>query len=176
MKRFILIAMLLVSLTSVDAQSKKSSQEKQTTTTAMKKANMNSTKPDDAPISLVSTNAYAAKANSAMTVRTYYSRITDPTVLALIERARGNEVFVSSSGIVGMPKRAYGFANGAILFRSTVATSSGSTGGNSSVGCGGSISGIGSGGSFIGLNGKSPYAGLGMWGTSQGLSFYSLTK
>ena len=127
-------------------------------------------------ISLMSTSAYAAKIPSTVSAPSGQFRVSDPILIALGERAKGNEVFVSNSGIIGMPKRAYGFANGHILLRSTVATSSGSTGGTSSVGTGGSLSGMGSSGAFIGMNGKSPYAGQSMWGNARGLDIHSGLK
>jgi hypothetical protein len=120
-------------------------------------------------ISLISTDTNSAKASPSISVMSNQFRVSDPTLVALSENAKGNDVFVSKSGIVGMPKRAYGFANGHILLHSTVATSSGSTSGTSSVGTGSSISGMGRSGSFIGMNGKSPDAGQAMWGNARGL-------
>lgn len=93
----------------------------------------------------------------------YY--IADPVVRALSQRAAGGKMPISSSGIVGMPRRAYGFANGKILLRSTTAPSSGTMYGSSSVGTGTSITGLGTGENVPGVNGKNPYAGASLWGT-----------
>jgi hypothetical protein len=171
MKRPVFLLVLLLSVAIVNAQVKKPTGAKSSNRTTQKvqsKKTINSPKTDTV-ISLISTGINAAKASSSISVTSNQFRVSDPVVLALGERAKGNEIFVSRSGIVGMPKRAYGFANGHILLHSTVATSSGSTGGTSSVGTGGSISGMGSSGSFIGMNGKSPYAGQAMWGNARGL-------
>ena len=91
--------------------------------------------------------------------------ISDPTVVILNERANGDDVPVSSSGIVGMPKRAYGFANGKILLRNTTALSSGTAYGSGAVGTGTTITGIGTAENVIGVNGKNPYAGPWLWGS-----------
>lgn len=91
--------------------------------------------------------------------------IADPTIISLNDRANGNNVPVSSSGIVGMPKRVYGFANGKILLRNTTALSSGTTYGSGAVGTGTTITGIGTGENVIGVNGKAPYAGPSLWGS-----------
>src|SRR5438874_7254384 len=62
--------------------------------------------------------------------------IQDPTIRALNARANGEPVNISASGIVGMPRSAYGFRNGHLLLRNTGATSSGTTTGSGSVGTG----------------------------------------
>lgn len=93
--------------------------------------------------------------------------IADPTIRTLNQRAAGSKLSIGSSGIVGMPKRAYGFANGKILLRSTTAPSSGTVYGSGSVGTGTSISGLGTSENVPGVNGKSPYASSSLWGTKQ---------
>jgi hypothetical protein len=91
--------------------------------------------------------------------------IADPTITVLNQRANGNNVPVSSSGIVGMPKGTYGFANGKILLRPTTATSSGTAYGSGAVGTGTTLMGVGAGENTPGINGKNPYAGPWLWGT-----------
>jgi hypothetical protein len=91
--------------------------------------------------------------------------IADPTINALKDQAAGNTPVVSPSGVVGMPKRAYGFSNGKILLRSTTAPSSGTMYGSGAVGTGTTILGIGTGENAIGVNGKNPYAGPNLWGS-----------
>ena len=91
--------------------------------------------------------------------------IADPTINALRQQAGGNTTLVSSSGIVGMPRRSYGFANGKILLRNTTATSSGTTFGSGAVGTGTTLLGSGTGENAISVNGKSPYAGTSLWGS-----------
>ena len=171
MKRFVSTWIFFFCLASTEAQVKTNASINQASSIKkIKLHNKGYTMEKDTLISLTATASYAAKSTPSISVHENHLRIMDPVVVALSERAKGSEVFISSSGIIGMPRRAYGFANGKILFRSTVATSSGSTGGHTSVGTGGSVSGIGTGGSFIGLNGKSPDAGLGMWGSARGLN------
>jgi hypothetical protein len=91
--------------------------------------------------------------------------IADPTINALNQQAAGNTRIVSPSGVVGMPKRAYGFANGKILLRPTTAPSSGTVYGSGSVGTGTTIMGVGAGENALGVNGKNPYAGPSLWGS-----------
>lgn len=170
MKRFVITGIFLFCLTSIEAQvSKNFTNSKSSTAVYKQQKKRTYTKENDTLISLVSVSSHSAMATPLTTLRSYQFRITDPTIVALSERSKGNPVYVSSSGIVGMPKRAYGFAKGRIFFCSTASTSSGSTGGSSSVGTGGSVSGMGSSG-FIGMNGKSPYAGQAMWGNARGLT------
>ena len=91
--------------------------------------------------------------------------ISDPTIRALNQRAAGYDVPVGPSGILGMPKRKYGLANGKLLLRSTTAPSSGTNYGSGAVGTGTSIMGVGTGEGAIGVNGKNPYAGPWLWGS-----------
>lgn len=109
-------------------------------------------------VSLTSVSANQAFAEDRLT-------IADPTIRMLRRQAAGNEAIVSSSGIVGMPKRSYGFANGKILLRPTTAPSSGTMYGSGSVGTGTTISGLGTAENTIGVNGKNPYAGPWLWGS-----------
>lgn len=117
-------------------------------------------------VSLTSTSANQAY-SGADTVATAGRRfsIADPTINILNQRASGSNVPVSSSGIVGMPKGTYGFANGKILLRPTTATSSGTLYGSGAVGTGTTIMGVGTGENTLGVNGKNPYAGPWLWGT-----------
>ncbi len=95
-------------------------------------------------------------------------RIADPTILTLKERAAGTNVSISPSGIVGMPKRMYGFANGKLFLRSSDATSTGSTTGSGAVGTGSAVGTIGVSGTAIGVNGKSPFAAPSIFGIPGG--------
>ena len=108
--------------------------------------------------SISSNQAYATPATRPLS-------IADPTINALRQQAAGNTVLVSPSGIVGMPKRSYGFANGKILLRNTTATSSGTLDGSGAVGTGTTLLGIGAGENALSVNGKSPYAGTSLWGS-----------
>lgn len=92
-------------------------------------------------------------------------QIADPTIRTLNERAFSRTVpEIEGSGIIGMPKLAYGVANGHILFRSTDAPTSGTSMGSGSVGTGTNVGPVGTAGHAIGVNGKNPYAGPGIYG------------
>lgn len=114
--------------------------------------------------SLSVTTANEAKGNAAAPQR---YQIADPTIRALNSRANGNPLPVGSSGIIGVPKRSYGFANGHIQLRSANANSIGTPmGSTGAVGTGTSPGSLGTHGAGIGVNGKSPYAGPAIWGTA----------
>jgi hypothetical protein len=117
----------------------------------------------------VSTGSYAAKAPAANSSGIGTLTITDPTITALNAKANGNPVTISKSGIVGMPKRAYGFANGHLSLTTTGSTTSGTMTGSGAVGTGTSLGTFGSNGPAMGVNGKSPYAGISMWGNARNL-------
>ena len=116
----------------------------------------------------VYTAASSSSNNAYITPGTYHYQIEDPTLRALNERANGENVRVSKSGIVGEPKRAYGFAKGHITFYTASAPSSGTMTGSGAVGTGTTPGALGTNTSAAGVNGKSPYAGNATWGT-QGL-------
>lgn len=101
-------------------------------------------------------SAFAADTTSAL-------RISDPTINRLNMRAAGANL-PGGSGIVGMPKGSYGFANGRILLRTTTATTPGTAYGSGAVGTGTSLLGAGTSEAALGVNGKSPYAGPWLWG------------
>ena len=118
-------------------------------------------------LSAVSTGNYAARASAPAAGQL---TIADPTINALNARANGSDVRISNSGIVGMPKRAYGFAGGRLMLNASGSTTSGTMTGSGAVGTGSSLGTIGSNGPAIGLNGKSPYAGSTMWGNARGMT------
>jgi hypothetical protein len=152
---------------SADAQTKKTTAKTKTTNAGMQSAKKSSS--TNAATYLSASDNYSAKSNiNSISAGNTYT-IADPTLRALNARANGSDISISKSGIVGMPKRAYGFANGHLTLYSTGATSSGTITGNGAVGTGSSLGSIGSSGPAIGLNGKSPYAGSTMWGNARGL-------
>lgn len=125
-------------------------------------------KPDTAVFATGSFNSmgsYPAKAGSRNSNQYSTLQIADPAIRIFNARANGYDTAASSSGIIGMPKRAYGIANGRLIFRSSAATSSGTITGSGSVGTGSSVGSMGTGAQVQGVNGKSIYAGPGMWGT-----------
>lgn len=121
-------------------------------------------------ITLSTTTNYPAKANFGRLSATGNSyTVTDPILTTLNARANGANIPFNKSGIVGMPKRAYGFANGHIMLRTTGAVTNGTQTGSGSVGTGSSLATFGSIGAPMNVNGKSPYAGVNMWGTAMNL-------
>lgn len=109
-------------------------------------------------VSLISLGTYQAYGGRALT-------ITDPLIRRLNSRAAGSDVPVSRSGIVGMPRGTYGFANGKILLSRSTAASSGTTFGSGAVGTGTSLMGVGAGQNTPGLNGKNVEASPWFWGS-----------
>lgn len=115
---------------------------------------------------LNSTSAYPAKTNlNAPSLMNNYF-VSDPIIRALDARANGANIKITQSGIVGMPKRAYGFANGHVTLKTTGAITSGTQTGSGSVATGTSLGTFGSTGPAMEVNGKSPYAGTIMWGNA----------
>lgn len=145
----------------VDAQSgtKVRKQPSARETTVRETPNKNAAVDDAVSLISISTN----EAYDSTSARRFF--IADPTINALKKQAAGNTRLVSPSGVVGMPKRAYGFSNGRILLRPTTAPSSGTMYGSGAVGTGTTILGVGAGENALGVNGKSPYAGPYLWGS-----------
>jgi len=163
MKRIILSALLLLSIgLSAIAQTKKTAAKKKTTLSAKTNNKTSTVKKQTAnQVVLVNTGSYKAYAQSATNMRL---QISDPIVRTLDAKAEGANIRVSNSGIVGMPRGSYGFANGKIKLYNTVATTPGGITGSGTVGTGSHPGSIGTGANAISVNGKSPYAGSGMWG------------
>lgn len=109
--------------------------------------------------------SYPAKANTnTLAVLKNSYTVTDPILTTLNARAKGENIRFNKSGIIGMPKRAYGFANGHLMLSTTGAVTSGTQTGSGAVGTGTSFATFGSIGTSMNVNGKSPYAGINMWG------------
>jgi hypothetical protein len=119
-------------------------------------------------VTLNNVGSYLAKANSLSVVSNNYL-VTDPILTTLDARATGANIRLNKSGIVGMPKRAYGFANGHISLKNTGAVTTGTQTGSGAVATGTSLGTFGSNGPAMGVNGKSPYAGTVMWGNAMNL-------
>ena len=123
-------------------------------------------------ITLTSTNKYPAKATTISNLS--HLTISDPIIRSLNARANGADIKINKSGIVGMPKSAYGFANGHITLATTGATTSGTQTGSGVVATGTSLGTFGSAGPALEVNGKSPYAGVNMWGNAMNLTILKL--
>jgi hypothetical protein len=91
--------------------------------------------------------------------------ITDPTIRTFNAIANGANIKIGSSGVIGVPKGRYGYANGHLTLLPNGATSSGTTTGSGSVGTGTSPGSIGTIGPGMGVNGRNPYAGPDIRGT-----------
>lgn len=161
MKRMFLCAGTLL-LISAAAQSQSKSKAKQTTVSKAVSSTRSAGNSNNLH-TLTSTGSYPAKAANNYT-------IADPILTTLDARANGANVSMGKSGIVGMPKRAYGFANGHLLLRSTSATTFGTQTGSGAVGTGTSMGTFGSNGPAMNVNGKSPYAGINMWGNAMNMN------
>lgn len=122
-------------------------------------------------VTLNTNTSYPAKTNRSIlfSPQTTYT-ITDPILTTLDKRANGANIPFNKSGIVGMPKRAYGFANGRIVLTTTGAVTSGTQTGSGAVGTGTSLATFGSIGAPMNVNGKSPYAGINMWGNAMNMT------
>jgi hypothetical protein len=173
MKKMIWCAgiLLLINLT-VQAQTKKVKARK---TVSSKNISANrsphTTRTPSNTVSLTSSTNYAAKANtSSLPVSQNKYTVTDPILTTLDARANGASIRLNNSGIVGMPKRAYGFANGHIVLNTTGAVTFGTQTGSGAVGTGTSLATFGSIGAPMNVNGKSPYAGVNMWGNAMNMN------
>lgn len=167
MKMILSAAVLL--LFQIAAQSQiKARAKKQTHTNAVykKKTSKAETTSSNSPaVFLHSTEVNHAKANGSKNNLT----ISDPIITTMDARAGGANISLGKSGIVGMPKRAYGFANGHISLMSNGSTTSGTQTGSGSVGTGSSTGTFGSVGPSINVNGKSSNAGINMWGNAMNM-------
>lgn len=164
MKKIPLLAFgVLLTVCGATAQQTGKTKTKATTKTVSKQK---STAKKTETVRLNNTAAYTAFDSSASAT----PQIADPVILGLNQRAAGAPVRISGSGIVGMPKGSYGFANGKIFLRNTTATSPGAGYGSGSVGTGTSLHSIGTSETSLGVNGKSPYAGNSLWGSYRNLT------
>lgn len=178
---FMCAAIFLLLSIAAQAQTKsKKGKSKQAVTSSQNKAAVKTTNKETASntsstVSLTSTSSNPAKANTNslsgvnnIGVGNNYT-VTDPILTTLDKRANGANIKFNNSGIIGMPKRAYGFANGHILLNSTGSVTSGTQTGSGAVGTGSSLATFGSIGASMNVNGKSPYAGINMWGNAMNM-------
>lgn len=165
MKRMILCLSVLLWVFGSQAQTRQKKAKARTTSTkkaAIKKSIQSTAKTNTAR--LTSAGSYFARTNNANAGSGL--QISDPILTALDARANGADIPIGKSGIVGMPKRAYGFANGHLFFGTTGSVTSGTQTGSGAVGTGTGQGTFGSISPVMGVNGKSPYAGLNMWGNA----------
>lgn len=160
MKQVWMCMVLVLSITSANAQARK----------ATKRPAASSGSKAPASIILTSENSY-----NAMNAEQPLLRISDPFIITMNNRAKGITPPVKNVELLGMPKGAYGFANGRLRVFPGSTTSHGSLTGMGSVATGSSTGTMGS----IGLpaaNGKSTFAGTGMWGNALGLDLFSRNR
>lgn len=167
------IAILFLFSLSAIAQTKSGKSKKQISHSSNVAGNKDTSKKPGSiagSSTLNTTASYAAKANNTRLslLKNNYT-VTDPILTTLNARAGGANIQFNKSGIVGMPKRAYGFANGHVLLSTTGAVTSGTQTGSGAVGTGTSLATFGSIGAPMNVNGKSPYAGVNMWGNAMNM-------
>ena len=107
---------------SVQAQTKpKKAKKKQTVhskNVSQNKPIVNQSNNATNTVTLITTTSNPAKANTnTLSVLKNNYAVTDPIITTLDARANGANIRFNKSGIIGMPKRAYGFANGHILLQ-----------------------------------------------------------
>lgn len=162
-----LLIFLLAETTSAQTHRRKTVARKQQTVSKHHKTTQTET---SSGYSITSSSGHSAYANKNVSANSSSQlRISDPVINALNARADGENVKVSSSGIIGIPKHNYGFADGHIVFHTSGAITSGTSTGSGAVGSGTSLGTFGSTGPGVEVNGKSPYAGAGMYGTARGI-------
>jgi len=168
MKRMILCAGFFL-LVSASALSQKKSKIERTKQPAKSVSTDKETTGSSNTVTLNSGASYSAKASTPLTTWKNNYAVSDPILTTLSARANRANIQFNNSGIVGMPKRAYGFSNGHIVLNSTGAVTSGTQTGSGAVGTGTSLATFGSVGAPMNVNGKSPYAGSTMWGNAMNL-------
>jgi len=168
---FLCVGILLLVGRATMAQTKSAKPKPQANSKTIQSKSDNKVTNSSNPLSLNSTASYPAKANNnSLSVANKQYTITDPILTTFDARAKGSNISMGKSGIVGMPKRAYGFANGWLLFHSTGSTTFGTQTGSGGVATGTSLGTFGSNGPAMSVNGKSPYAGINMWGNAMNMN------
>jgi hypothetical protein len=163
---------LLTGVAEAQKQKKKNTIQKQQTVDqtissyrANKKMHNNVLMPAQTNLTYTLSNTSSNKAYSGILDQNNQYQIADPTIRALNAKANGADVKISNSGIVGMPKGTYGFANGHLTFYTAGAPSSGTITGSGSIGTGSTPGSLGTNGSVLSVNGRNPYSGSSIWGT-----------
>lgn len=168
------LLLLFAITTTAQAQQKSKAEKKRQPVKKTVVANSKS-KParSDAPntVNLSSTGEYKAynRSQEGMTRSSGAGEksltITDPTIKTYNAIANGANIKIGSSGVLGVPKGRYGYANGHLTLLPNGATSTGTTTGSGSVGTGSSPGSVGTIGPGMGVNGRNPYAGPDIRGT-----------
>jgi len=161
------VALLLVFGMEANAQ-KKSPKDKTLRTSRTISTNKETSASNTHTLNSVGNYAAKSNTNSLSVLKNNYA-VSDPILTTLSARANGANVRFNNSGIVGMPKSAYGFANGHISLKTTGAVTSGTETGSGGVSTGTSLATFGSIGAPMNVNGKSPYAGISMWGNAMNM-------
>jgi hypothetical protein len=176
MKRLILCGWMLVCLgmaSSAQTRAKTSKKQPAAKTATAKKTTkakrpIAKTKPAAAtPTGSTADRTYTHSTSTAHSAYTAPSaarlQIADPTIRTLNARANGANIRLSGSGVVGMPRGTYGFANGRFTLMPGGARTSGTQTGSGATGTGTSPGSAGSFGPAMGTNGKNPYGGPWLW-------------
>jgi hypothetical protein len=119
MKTILYYTVLLLLFLSVQAHAQKKN-TKGKTSQKSKTAITNNPAASASTLMLNSVGNYPAKANTnTLPMPTTNYMVADPILTTLSARANGANIRFNNSGIVGMPKSAYGFANGHISLKTT---------------------------------------------------------
>src|SRR5215207_5259358 len=156
MKRVIWCIVMIVLVSSMTiAQSAKNKSSIKTSERNFKSANGTNKTASNSARQPATYTLTSTSANNTFKLEQTTNRfqIADPTIRALNARANGADIQISPSGIVGVPKGTYGFANGRLSLYPNGSTSIGTTTGSGTLG------------TAIGVNGKSPFTGTGPYGT-----------
>ncbi len=161
MKQMILCAGILLLAGAAEAQNKKATSKKAPAKKAVvQQAAIKPAANTTGTVTLTNTSTNEAYGAPLGTNR---FSISDPTVRTLNARANGADIRVSGSGVIGMPRGSYGFANGRITLIPRGSRTSGTQTGSGAVGTGTSPASAGASGHAVFLNGKNPYAGTEIW-------------
>lgn len=169
MKRvFWLAAVLLLVCVNVYSQASPKKMKQTVHSKAVSSNKKKSPSTKSSPTVILNTiSSHPAKANTnTLSASQKKYAIADPILTSLNARAIGENIQFNKSAIVGMPKHAYGFANGHITLHTTGAVTAGTETGSGGVGTGSSLATYGSIGAPMNVNGKSPFAGINMWGNA----------
>jgi hypothetical protein len=173
MKSLLYYTVLVLALVSTQTNAQKKS-TKAKTAQKSKTVSANKRAASANTLTLNSIGNYPAKTNTnRLSSPTTTYTLSDPILTTLSARANGANIRFNNSGIVGMPKSAYGFANGHLSLKTTGAVTSGTETGSGGVGTGTSLATFGSIGAPMNVNGKSPHAGINMWGNAMNMHITS---
>lgn len=163
MKKIFFCISILLSVMAFAQTKNKSVKKQKPAKSVAKKTTIKTKNNKQNTVQLTSESTNAARVNTNTTTS---FKIADPVTRSVMGTTNMISIHsYNNSPIVGVPKRAYGFANGHITLKPNSATSSGTINGSGSVGTGSFPGSVGTGSMVPGVNGKNQYAGVDIWGT-----------